>query len=319
MEYKEYKYVLKISELGNLTKAADELFISQPSLSHYIARVEEELGAKIFNRSTNPISLTPAGEKYCETARMILNLDEKMKKEVSDITENKSGVITLGLSHARASYILPYIMPEFHKKYPGIDIRTNEQKSSLVEEYVSKGNCDMGVLPLPLSGKYELKSESVMKEQLLLVSGSELMHGLSEEGRTYVDFSSLSGKQFTLLKQGHGIRTALETIFMEHDIKPGRIFETTSNETAYRLSTAGMGISIVPESTVLLSSPVSKPYIYSITERGPYWHIAAVYKDEYYLTEPEKHLVKLMQETFSESNGPMKSCHALYDMKCMKN
>lgn len=311
MEYKEFRYVLKIAELGNLTKAAEALYITQPSLSHYIARVEEELGARLFNRNTNPLSLTPAGEKYCETARMILSLDSKLKKDVSDIAAHKAGVITLGISHARAAYFLPYILPAFMERYPGIDIRTQEQRSSIVEEYVSKGSCDLGVLPMPLSGKYELGSDSVMKEQLLLVSNMELPHGNMEDGREYVEFSALTGKPFTLLRPGHGIRTALEAIFMEHDVTPGHVFETTSNETAYRLSTAGVGISVVPESTVLLSSAVARPYIYSLTERGLYWHIAAVYRDRDYLTEPEKYLIGLMKEKFLENARIMKSCSAI--------
>ncbi len=93
----------------------------------------------MFNRDTTPLSLTPAGEKYVETARMILDLNRRIHQELTDITGDKMGVITVGMSHARASFFLPYVMPEFKKKYPGIDIRTVEVRSDLVEEYVAKG------------------------------------------------------------------------------------------------------------------------------------------------------------------------------------
>ena len=307
MEYKQFRYVLKIAELGNLTKAAEELYITQPSLSHYIARVEAEIGTQLFDRTTNPLSLTPAGERYCETARMILKLDAKLRKDVSDIAENKVGTSTLGMSHARAAYFLPYIFPVFLRRYPRIEIRTKEQRSSLLEEYVFQGDCDLAVMPLPLSGKYPLKAESVMREELLLVSGHALPHSVREDGRAYVDFEVLNDQQFTLLHPGHGIRMALDAIFMEHELRPGHVFETTSNEVAYRLSTTGVGIAIVPESTILLSAAVEKPYIYSLTERGLFWHIAAVYRDENYLTEPQRYLIEIMKTQFLKAEQDTKN------------
>ena len=112
MNLREYQYVLKVAQLQNMTRAAEALYITQPSLSHYIARVEEELGVQLFNRLTTPLSLTPAGEKYVETAQMILELDSGLKKELSEIAKGKKGVITLGMSHARASFFLPYFTVE---------------------------------------------------------------------------------------------------------------------------------------------------------------------------------------------------------------
>ncbi|MDD6281969.1 MAG: LysR family transcriptional regulator [Oribacterium sp.] len=313
MEYKQFKYVLKIAELGNLTKAAEELYITQPSLSHYIARVEDELGTQLFDRTTNPLSLTLAGERYCETARMILKLDTQLRKDVTDIAENKVGKILLGMSHARAAYFLPYIVPDFIKRYSRIEIRLKEQRSNLLEEYVFQGSCDLAVMPLPLSGKYSLQSESVMREELLLVSGRPLPHEIRGDGRPYVNFTVLNGQQFTLLHQGHGIRMALDAIFMEHELRPGHVFETTSNEVAYRLSTAGIGIAIVPESTVLLSAAVERPYIYSLTEQGLFWHIAAVYRDKNCLTEPQCYLIELMKTRFLNAER-----HVILDMKSME-
>ena len=296
MEYKAFQYVLKIAELGNLTKAANELYVSQPSLSHYIARVEQEVGTPLFQRGVSPMRLTPAGEKYAETARMILALDRKMQQDISDIVNQKTGIIMLGMSHARASFLLPHVMPEMHRRYPGVDIRTTEARSDLLETYLSKGSCDLGVMPLPLSGKNDLESEVLFREELLLVSGTELPHETDTDGRKYVDLSVCQDAEFTLLKKGHGIRTALEAIFMEHDIRTGHVFETTSNETAYRLATVGMGLSIVPDSSVILSAAVRNPFLYSITEKGLFWNIAAVYRSREYLTEAQKHLVELMKE-----------------------
>lgn len=317
MDLRQYQYVLKVAELQNMTKAANELYITQPSLSHYIARVEEELGTRIFNRNTNPISLTPAGEKYVEIARMILSLNNRLRQEVSDIASEKRGVITVGMSHARASFFLPYVMPAFKERYPGIDIRTIEVKSELVEEYVAKGTCDLGILPLPVSGKFPLEQSVICREELLLVSGTPLPEGGGacspgkvspvqgpcvefSGGKSYVDLRRLDGCSFSLLRKGHGIRTAVDVLFMEHGICPGHIFETTSNETAYRLATVDMGLSIVPETTVILSHAVKPPCLYSLSRDGVFWEIGAIYRSEMLLTTAQKYFLQLLRERFSE-------------------
>lgn len=157
MDFRQYQYILKVAELGNFTKTANELYITQPSLSHFIAKVEEEMGTPLFNRNTTPVSLTLAGEKYVETAKMVLALNNRLKQELSDIASQKGGVITVSMSHARASFFLPYVLPEFCEKYPGIDVKTVEVRSDLVEEYVAKGRCDIGFLPMPIMRPSELE------------------------------------------------------------------------------------------------------------------------------------------------------------------
>lgn len=300
MDLKSYRYVVKIAELHNLTKAAGELYVSQPALSHYIAKLEEELGTALFNRNTNPISLTAAGERYVETARMILALNDRMKQDISDIAHQKKGVLTIGISHARASFFLPYILPEFRKKYPGIDIKTVEVRSDIIEEQVAKGICDLGIMPLPLSGKYELEHERICREELLMISGYELEGGKMENGRPYIDLSKCGDYPYVLLKKGHGIRTAVDVLFMEHGIHPRQIFETTSNETAFRLATVDMGLAIVPESTVILSQPLDHPHLYSLAREGMMWEIGAVYRQKEYLTRAGQDLICMLQNHFSK-------------------
>lgn len=297
MDFRQYHYVLKVAELQNITKAANQLYITQSSLSHYIAKIEEELGAKLFNRNTTPISLTRAGESYVETAKIILSLNDKMKKEVQDIAQEKKGVITIGISNARASYFLPYVLPDFKKKYPAIEIKTIETKSEIIEEQVIKGNCDLGIFPLPIS-RDKLESEVVCREELVLVSGAPLDNSTADEGRSYIDLSSCRDSDFLLLKKGHGIRTAIDVLFMEAGVRPSSIFETTSNETAYRLSTTGMGLTIVPETTIFLSKPIDKPNLYSLSKEGIFWEIGAVYRCKGGLTNAQKYFIEILKRTF---------------------
>ena len=305
MNLREYQYVLKVAQLQNMTRAAEALYITQPSLSHYIARVEEELGVQLFNRLTTPLSLTPAGEKYVETAQMILELDSGLKKELSEIAKGKKGVITLGMSHARASFFLPYFLPVFRRKHPGIDIKTIENRSDLLEEAVAKGRCDIGILPFPTAGKLKTAQEVIFREELLLVSGHPLKEAKKGKGgKRYVDLGDLGDCSFSLLRKGHGIRTAVDVLFGKYGLHPRKIFETTSNETAYRLASVGMGLAIVPETTIVLSGAVEKPYFYSVSPEGMYWEIGAVYLKKELLTKAQKDLILLLQDIFSHWERP---------------
>ena len=297
MELKQYQYVLKIAELKNMTKAAEELYITQPSLSHYIAKIEEELGAQIFNRGTNPISLTPSGEVYIETARMILGLDHRMKENIRDIANSRKGTIHIGMSHARATYFLPYVFPEFKKVYPGVNIKTLETKSSMVEEAVLKGKCDMGIVPLPCT-RDGLQSQVVFREELLLVSGCQIQSEEGADKRQYVNVKNIRGNSFVLLRKGHGIRTAIDVLFMEQGTGLQNILETTSNETAYRIATTGMALSIVPQTTIALSNYVKKPYIYSLSREGVFWEIAVIYRDAQLLTQAQREFIHILKKCF---------------------
>ena len=87
MDTKQIQYILKVAECQNITRAAEQLFVSQPALSHFISKAEEELGAKIFNRGTTPLTLTQAGERYVKTAKMILSLQESLKQEIENLKD----------------------------------------------------------------------------------------------------------------------------------------------------------------------------------------------------------------------------------------
>ena len=93
MDFRQLMYIRTVAEQKSITAAAKALFITQPSLSHFISKTEEEMGVKIFDRSTYPISLTYAGEKYIEAAEKILYISEELKKEFGDISQSKKGRI----------------------------------------------------------------------------------------------------------------------------------------------------------------------------------------------------------------------------------
>lgn len=301
LDFKQYRYILKVAELESITKAANALFISQPSLSHYIAKVENELGAQIFNRSTNPISLTLAGQSYVKTAREVLRLNQQLQEEISDISSEKKGKIILGIPKSRVVFMLPELLKEFWRRYPGIYIETVEENSTSLKEYVNQGKVDIAILPL-ITPDSSLDIEVIYEEELLLVAGANVIDKTKCIENGVVDTKQLESLPFILLKKRQGLRKAVDVFFSQSGIKPNVIIETGSNETAYRMASLGMGAAIVPEMTVRMAPQEPCPNIYSITNRGLRWYVVALSRKDDCFSKAKKDLIEIGKEIFGQFN-----------------
>ena len=296
MDTKQLQYILKVAECQNITRAAEQLFVSQPALSHFISKAEEELGAKIFNRGTTPLTLTQAGEKYVKTARMILGLQESLKQEIENLKDCRSGEITLGLSDMRATVLLPFVLPEFRRLYPNVAIRTVESSSKEVENNVRNGVVEIGIIPLYDYGQ-DLSASVLYDEELLLVSASEVPshHGAT---RNWVSLGDMTGKDFILLHRPNRIRRAVDAMFIEHGVKPKSIFESCNNMTVYMMAASGLGLAIVPDSVVRIMNPMPIPRVYSIGKGGFHWNIGAIWREDMVLSGAHTQLIRLLKNSY---------------------
>ena len=296
MDTKQLQYILKVAECQNITRAAEQLFVSQPALSHFISKAEEELGAKLFNRGTTPLTLTQAGEKYVKTARMILGLQESLKQEIENLKDCRSGEITLGLSDMRATVLLPFVLPEFRRLYPNVAIRTVESSSKEVENNVRNGVVEIGIIPLYDYGQ-DLSASVLYDEELLLVSASEVPshHGAT---RNWVSLGDMTGKDFILLHRPNRIRRAVDAMFIEHGVKPKSIFESCNNMTVYMMAASGLGLAIVPDSVVRIMNPMPIPRVYSIGKGGFHWNIGAIWREDMVLSGAHTQLIRLLKNRY---------------------
>ena len=167
MDFRKLQYMLKVAEEKSFSKAAQKLYIAQPSLSQYIQKLELQLGVQLFDRSTNPLRLTYAGELYAETAKNILNLKDQLSNQMEDISNFKKGRLTIGLSAFRSTYVMPKILPRFHEKFPGIDVVLVEGNSVKLEELAIKGITDISLMTLPIKENF-FSYEPILSEKILL-------------------------------------------------------------------------------------------------------------------------------------------------------
>lgn len=168
MNTQNLDYFLTIVETGNLTKAAEKLFVSQPSLSQYLKRLEKNLGAELFDRTASPLRLTYSGERYYQYAIQSKKLNENIRRELADISSSQSGLLRLGVALWRGAVLLPDIYPEFHAKYPGICIELFEGRSSQLQSALLNDNIDLAVMNLPRGTNYQKFSIEIFHEEKIL-------------------------------------------------------------------------------------------------------------------------------------------------------
>lgn len=296
MDFKQLNYMLKVAECGNITHAAEQLYISQPALSSLVSKVEDELGAKVFDRTTSPLKLTTAGEYYIKTARAILELQNKLFEDVEDLKCEKERVLNIGLSDMRATFILPSVLPQFRRLYPNLKVNTIESKSAQVEQNVRDGVVDLGIVPVYCTGE-DFTLRPLYQEEMLLVSAQDLP---SEAGplRRWVEPDVLMGRDLVLMAEPARQRKFIAGFFAEYGIYPRSIVDTSNHMTNYLLATTGMGLTIVPETVTRIMNPVHLPRIYRLGKQGLTWEICAIWRTDYTLSAAEEQLLKLLRDQF---------------------
>ena len=296
MDFRQLQYLTAVAEHRNVTKAAESLYISQSALSHYIRKTEEELGVQLFDRSTTPISLTYAGQCYIQSAQRILLENQRLMKELREITENMTGVLRIGISRDRAAYTLPRLMKDFRELYPGIQVDIFTESAQQLREALKTGRIDL--LLLPSDGREEdpgIISEKLYTEELVLCAGK----GMLAEAGCLPDVSVLDQQPFYLLKQEHATRIFCEGFFRKHRIRPVICNEVSSSVLCYRMAAAGMGFAIVPYMTTRLADPGMEVALYSLGETPVTWDVNMYYRKDAYLGHPERDMIRLARQLFS--------------------
>ncbi len=308
MDFRELTYILAVADNKSVTEAANKLYISQPSLSYIISKVEDELGVKLFYRKTNPLTLTYAGELYVEAARDILNRMDNLRRELSDVSHGEKGRINIGIPTERAGYMLPKIIENFSRKYPGIELRLTETRSRRMIEELDKGMITIAVLPGDSrSYPVNLSHELIYRERFLMAAaegmiGEEMIEGVNEDGLPLVSLKKMKNMPFFVMVKGHFTRTKTDQIFRDAGFIPKNVTEVSSNISAAMLAKAGIGIAIIPgRVTETIGCDGLKLYAY--TQKRDVWDVNAVFKKDTYLSTSEKELIDIMKETFRKEEN----------------
>ena len=252
MNDRELLYIKTIADTQSISKAAEELFIAQPSLSQALQRIERELGTHLFIREPRGMKLTYAGEKYYLMAKEIIDIYSDFKSEITHINELKAGRLVIGIARYMGMNILPNVLPKFNKNYPNIEIIIREENTRVLENLVLGGNVDFALTHVHKKEMNEKINYEILKEdEFLLVTPKAYLKDSNKikvkDGKSYVDLRDLEGEKFILLDINKGIRKVQDRTIKSYGISPDVVFTTKNFETAKRLAANGMGITIIPK------------------------------------------------------------------------
>lgn len=302
MTLRQLQYVLAVIENGSISKAAQKLYISQPALSQHILKIEEELDAKIFDRSTTPLTLTDAGCVCVELARKVLFDYDQCRTAIDDVSNLKRGHLTIGIPDNRSVQILPYVLPKFVQNYPGIEIRLWEARAADLDEEILKGNIDFSMM-VSASGDPQIKFEPLIRENLYLAvpNGHPLTDLIppSPDGTTVVDFTLCGEYPFILMKHGHRLRTVLEYYFEKYKISPPSVMETSNALLTYRMTAAGLGLSLVSQLTTSYIINRISPAHYALPPDHNSWTIGVNYHVDKYVSNAMRVFIDYLHDTMT--------------------
>jgi LysR family transcriptional regulator, cyn operon transcriptional activator len=260
-----YTYLKAIVEHGNFSNAARYLYISQPYLSTFVKKLEEEMGVELIKRDENPLTLTFAGERYLSYMEEVEKIHTDMRHEIEAISKLKKGRLKLGVNPILGSHTLYNILPAFISAYPGIKIDLVEQTAYNIEELLLQRKIDICLNMLPIFNP-DISYENLYDEKLYIVVPKG--HELYDENSAHLspfpyELKKLSNQEFILLKPELGLRRMTDEIFSANGIKPNAILETINVENAYRLANSGVGLTIVPECIITNNfKPSSRSYTF---------------------------------------------------------
>lgn len=251
------RYIYQVYKEMSFSKAAKDLFISQPSLSAAVKKVEKQLGFLIFDRSTTPIQLTEFGKEYIKSMEIIMDVEKGFENYMRDVNELKRGEISIGGTNMFASFILPPLLSEFTGNYPFVDINLKEASSGELKEKLFAGQLDV-VIDNAAMDESVYEKVFFCEEHLVLTVPKKLIpdgvgdimtcmdikNGKHLNPKTpVVDLNLFQGVPFLFLKSGNDTRDREERICRHAGFVPGIKLKLDQQITAYYLSCYGMGIS----------------------------------------------------------------------------
>ncbi|MCL6601979.1 MAG: LysR family transcriptional regulator [Paenibacillus sp.] len=294
MDIRQLEYFVQVARLKSFSKAAESLFITQPTISKMIRNMEIELGADLFYREGKSIRLTDAGEILLTKAQNIVDSFNSLSSELDSLRSLKQGHIRIGLPPMVGASFFPAVIGQFHKKYPEVTIRLHEDGAKKVENDVETGLLDVGVVVLPVnSARFHYFSFNEEKLQLLV----PIAHRLA--GVESVPISDLSGEEFVLFREDFTLHDRIITECVKAGFQPKVVYESSQWDLISRMVAAGLGIALLPE-TICRDMDRSRIAVIPLTEPAIPWQLGMIWRRERYLSFAAREWVDFARELLEE-------------------
>ena len=280
------KYIKTIAQYHSFSRAAQVLYISQPALSRFVKKVEDELGVALFDRDTMPLGLTPAGKRYLEYVESFQKLEGEMRAEFAAMGKGAFTRLTVATLPLLGIYVLPKIIPDFAEQYPSVDQRIEECSSLEILKRLEEGEADLALTNLKPDSEL-LDYRKLLSDPIVVaVRYTEEMRGRFPGGRGSledpipVQLSQLQDETLIVLRSWQNMRVAAETVCRHFNFVPSRVVEAPSLPSALSLVGCGRGMTFICPSYVHCIQPQTPMLYFSLPEMQELTDIVAVFRKD---------------------------------------
>ena len=308
MFVKNPEYFLTIVKERSISKAAERLYLSQPYLSQYLAKLENTLGVVLLDRSHSPLSLTPAGEVFHAYLERQGYLDRQLVSDLQDLKDKKRPMLHIGVSPWRGSTLLPDILPRFAEEYPDVPVVLHEVPVPDLVDLAAGSVIDFCIMHIP-TDLSELTYELVMQERIFLLSHKDhpLVKGIrsSYDAPTHFpDLRLLEKERIIMLPPDWRLSKLLHNTFSVHNVEPQNILITTNNTTAINLVAENQGFAFLQESGISRTPYLDRLSCFTIGDPILTCPMAVVYKKNGFLSPAARRFIDLIRQQYSRFDHP---------------
>ncbi len=304
------EYILEVYKEKSFSRAAKNLYVSQPSLSATVKRIEEKLSAPIFERSTNPISPTEIGMQYINTALEIKKCEENFSNYLNDSFNLLKGEVKLGGTHLFSSYVIPRMISSFNEKNPHTEFKIAEHHSKTLISLLLDGAVDLIIDNSEISNE-NITSYLYSTEMILLAVPKSLPINdeLSEFKLTFDDIkknkhteaacprislAKFKNEPFIFLKSENNTGKKAHLLCRKHNFTPNIVFELDQQVTSYNITASGMGISFVSDTLIKNLSASDSIVYYKLTDEE-------IIRNIHFFTKKNRYLSKACRKFIEEN------------------
>lgn len=290
MNLQQLQYIIAVDTFRHFGRAADACFVTQPTLSMMIQKLEDEYDIQLFDRSRQPVIPTEAGVILVNQAKAILREAERFGEMVKESKNLTSGELRIGVIPTIAPYLLPLFLREFHEKYPSVQLKITEAITDVVVEKLTNGQLDAGILVMPENRK-DLKASELYNEAFVVYSPKSY-------DKEYLLAEDLDPNELLLLEEGHCFRSQIMQFCELRDSQANAIEYTSGSlETLRQLADKYLGITILPEMAILSLTEEQRNKIKRFVSPQPQRQVSLITHRHFV----KERLIKILHESIISS------------------
>ncbi|MBQ9859075.1 MAG: LysR family transcriptional regulator [Clostridia bacterium] len=295
MNTKQLHYAVELSKSLNFSQTAEALGISQPALSKQILHLEQELGLKLFDRTTMPIQLTAAGAHFLRQAQEMLYREDQLLRSMEQYKTGERGRLVIGISPFRSLYLMPRIVKKVRQQYPGVEVILHEAGSDQLRREAAEGKFDFAVINLPVDESV-LDIVPIEPDKLVLAVPTELVDKLPDPTAKTVDIKDCGDLPFVAVGHGQELRLLFDKLCAAADFNPNIAMEVVGVNTAWAMARAGIGATLLPLQFVDNATLDDAVSLYSLQGDAQTRQPAIVTRRGQYLSDYAAYAMQLLAE-----------------------